>query len=163
MYFIIRITTTNALLSIKMPTMSTIINKKSQYTIDSHNNFWFDRTTQKKKHMYITFCYNWHMHGIVAHMLYFCKGTLWKECLNSECNQFNQYQPNEQLYLTLTYWTSKRTDTWRWKSRSWLGTVIKMLQCNLSWLIVICPGKIKMRCASIPWMHITKYSITSYH
>jgi hypothetical protein len=49
MYFIIRITTTNALLSIKMPTMSTIINRKSQYTIDSHNNFWFDRTTHKNK------------------------------------------------------------------------------------------------------------------
>jgi hypothetical protein len=30
---------TNALLSIKRPTMSSIINKKSQYTIDSHNNF----------------------------------------------------------------------------------------------------------------------------
>ena len=30
---------TNALLLIKTPTMSSKINKKSQYTIDSHNNF----------------------------------------------------------------------------------------------------------------------------
>ena len=77
MYFIIKITTTNALWSIKTHTMSSIINKKSQYTIDSHNNFSLDKTIQKKEkkkkknHMYITFCYNWHMHGIVAHMLYF--------------------------------------------------------------------------------------------
>jgi hypothetical protein len=37
---------TNALLSIKRPTMSSIINKKSQYTIDSHNNFFIERTIQ---------------------------------------------------------------------------------------------------------------------
>ena len=56
---------TNALLSIKMPTMSSIINKKSQYTIDSHNMFSLDMTIQKKykkKIKKITFskkyCYN---------------------------------------------------------------------------------------------------------
>jgi hypothetical protein len=39
---------TNALLSIKMPTMSSIINKKSQYTIDSHNMCSLDMTIQTK-------------------------------------------------------------------------------------------------------------------
>ena len=45
---------TNALLSIKMPTMSSIINTKSQYTIDSHNNFFhwigqYKQNNNKKK------------------------------------------------------------------------------------------------------------------
>ena len=44
---------TNALLSIKTPTMSSIINKKLQYTIDSHNNFSIGRTIQKKKKNHI--------------------------------------------------------------------------------------------------------------
>ena len=39
---------TNALLSIKMPTMSSIINKISQYTIDSHNNLFIGQDNTKK-------------------------------------------------------------------------------------------------------------------
>ena len=39
---------TNALLSIKTPTMSSIINKKSQYTIDSHTNFSIGQDNAKK-------------------------------------------------------------------------------------------------------------------
>ena len=38
---------TNALLSIKTPTMSSLINKKSQYTIDSHNIFFIGQYKQK--------------------------------------------------------------------------------------------------------------------
>ena len=40
---------TNAILSIKTPTMSSIINKKSQYTIDSHNSFFIGQDNTKKK------------------------------------------------------------------------------------------------------------------
>jgi len=48
---------------------------------------------------------------------------LWKESLNSDGQQFHQYQQNEQSPLTLTHWTQKREhNIWHWKSMSPLGT-----------------------------------------
>ena len=54
--------------------------------------------------------------------------TLWKESWNFNGQQFNQYQQNKRVHLTLTHWTQKKHDISRWISRSWLGTVRKMLQ-----------------------------------
>ena len=36
---------------------------------------------------------------------------LWKESLNSDSQQSNQYQQNKQSCLTLTHWTPKKTTT----------------------------------------------------
>lgn len=33
---------------------------------------------------------------------------LWKKCLNSDSQQFQQYQQNEQLTLTWNHWIQKR-------------------------------------------------------
>ena len=36
------------------------------------------------------------------------KQLLWKESLDSDGQQFHQYQQNEQSPITLTHWTQKR-------------------------------------------------------
>jgi len=45
-----------------------------------------------------------------------------KNSLNSDGQQFHQYQQNKQSPLTFTYWKQKKgdNDIWRCKSRSWL-------------------------------------------
>jgi len=45
-----------------------------------------------------------------------------------EVETFHQYQQNEQSHLTSTHWTQKDRNIWRWKSRSWHGTVTKRWQ-----------------------------------
>ena len=49
---------------------------------------------------------------------------LYKESLDSDDQQFRQYQQNEQSPLTLTELTEhkKDHDIWRWQSMSSLGT-----------------------------------------
>jgi hypothetical protein len=37
---------------------------------------------------------------------------LWKKYINSDGQQFHQYQQNEHYPLTLTYWTQKKTTTY---------------------------------------------------
>jgi hypothetical protein len=58
---------------------------------------------------------------------------LWKESLNSDGQQFHQYQQNEQPTLILTELTKRKkkedNDMWRQKIRSWLGTETKMWWC----------------------------------
>jgi len=50
-----------------------------------------------------------------------------KKSLNRDGQQFDQYQQNEQLPLTLNHWTQKKDhNIWHWKSRSWLGTGTEM-------------------------------------
>jgi len=47
---------------------------------------------------------------------------LWKESLNSDVQQFHQYQQNKQSPLTSNHWTQKETTLRGWKSRSWFET-----------------------------------------
>ena len=86
-------TTTNALLSIKTPTMSSIINKQSQYTIDSHNNFFIGQDNTKK----ITFSKKYGYNGCIlvlpsieTHSIH----NLIKE-------EFQQYYKNQQQHDAL--------------------------------------------------------------
>jgi hypothetical protein len=38
--------------------------------------------------------------------------SLWKESLNSNCQQCHQYEQNKQSLLTLTHWTQRETTTY---------------------------------------------------
>ena len=62
------------------------------------------------------------------------KGILWKESLNSDDQQFHQYQQNEQSFLLFTYSTQKDHHIWRSKFRSWLGTGTQNV-AGLNWLM----------------------------
>jgi hypothetical protein len=45
-----------------------------------------------------------------------------KKTINSDGQQFHQYQQSERSPFTWIRWTHKIDhDTWRWRSRSWLG------------------------------------------
>jgi hypothetical protein len=64
---------------------------------------------------------------------------VWKERLNSDSQQFHQYQQNQQSPLILTEWIQKRDhNILRWKSRSRLGIGIIMWQslyiCVRKWI-----------------------------
>jgi len=51
-----------------------------------------------------------------------------KRKFNSDCQQFHQYQQNEQTPLTPHHSENKKRSwhIWHWKYRSWLGTGTKM-------------------------------------
>jgi len=51
--------------------------------------------------------------------------SLWKESLNSDGQQFHQYQQSKQSPLTSNNWTQKDHDIWHWKFLSWLWTSTK--------------------------------------
>ena len=48
----------------------------------------------------------------------------WKK-VNSNGEQFHQYQQNEQAAVSSSHWTQEKHDIWQWKSRSWVGKVAK--------------------------------------
>jgi len=49
-----------------------------------------------------------------------------KKFIKRDGQLFHQYQQKEQSPLSLTHWTQKDHDIWRWKSRTWLRTGRKM-------------------------------------
>jgi len=55
-----------------------------------------------------------------------------KRKLNSDGHQFHQqHEPSpSDEYLNWSHWKQKNHDTWRWKSRSCLGTGTIMLRCS---------------------------------